>query len=44
MVGIGAGSILLSPVHASALGLLQSPDGGMNLLNNLQVGYGYAVI
>jgi len=41
MVGIGAGSILLSPVQASALGmsLLQGPDGAINLLNNLQVGY-----
>ncbi|KAM4737901.1 uncharacterized protein mbd6 [Anableps anableps] len=37
MVGIGAGSILLSPVQASALGLLQSPDGGINLLNNIQL-------
>ncbi|KAM4563541.1 uncharacterized protein mbd6 isoform 1-T4 [Odontesthes bonariensis] len=39
MVGIGAGSILLSPVQASALGmsLLQGPDGAINLLNNLQL-------
>ncbi|XP_015233269.1 PREDICTED: mucin-5AC-like [Cyprinodon variegatus] len=37
MVGIGAGSIFLSPVQASALGLLQSPDGGINLLNNIQL-------
>uniref|UniRef100_A0A096M5Z0 Proline-rich protein 36-like n=1 Tax=Poecilia formosa TaxID=48698 RepID=A0A096M5Z0_POEFO len=37
MVGLGAGSILLSPVQASALGLLQSPDGGINLLNNIQL-------
>ncbi|XP_012732704.2 proline-rich protein 36 isoform X1 [Fundulus heteroclitus] len=37
MVSIGAGSILLSPVQASALGLLQSPDGGINLLNNIQL-------
>ncbi|KAK5599960.1 hypothetical protein CRENBAI_012989 [Crenichthys baileyi] len=37
MVGIGAGSILLSPVQASALGLLQGPDGGINLLNNIQL-------
>ncbi|XP_061592533.1 mucin-2 [Cololabis saira] len=39
MVGIGAGSILLSPVQASALGLslLQGPDGVINLLNNIQL-------
>ncbi|KAM9752124.1 uncharacterized protein mbd6 [Menidia menidia] len=39
MVGIGGGSILLSPVQASALGmsLLQGPDGAINLLNNLQL-------
>ncbi|XP_041859344.1 proline-rich protein 36 isoform X2 [Melanotaenia boesemani] len=39
MVGIGAGSILLSPVQASALGmsLLQGPDGHINLLNNIQL-------
>nr|XP_020475077.1 proline-rich protein 36-like [Monopterus albus] len=39
MVGIGAGSILLPPVQASALGmpLLQGPDGAINLLNNIQL-------
>lgn len=37
-IGIGAGSILLSPVQASALGMLQGPDGAINLLNNIQVG------
>lgn len=38
-VGIGAGSILLPPVQASALGmpLLQGPDGAINLLNNIQL-------
>lgn len=36
-IGIGAGSILLSPVQASALGMLQGPDGAINLLNNIQV-------
>lgn len=40
MVGIGAGSILLPPVQASALGmpLLQGPDGAINIINNIQVG------
>ncbi|XP_033825547.1 methyl-CpG-binding domain protein 6 [Periophthalmus magnuspinnatus] len=39
MMGLGAGSILLPPVQASALAmpLLQSPDGTINLLNNLQL-------
>nr|XP_020493806.1 proline-rich protein 36-like [Labrus bergylta]XP_029133931.1 proline-rich protein 36-like [Labrus bergylta]XP_029133932.1 proline-rich protein 36-like [Labrus bergylta] len=39
MLGIGAGSILLPPVQASALGmpLLQGPDGAINLLNNIQL-------
>ncbi|KAK7884350.1 hypothetical protein WMY93_027473 [Mugilogobius chulae] len=39
MMGLGAGSILLPPVQASALGmpLLQGPDGTINLLNNLQL-------
>lgn len=39
LVGLGAGSILLPPVQASALGmpLLQGPDGTINLLNNLQL-------
>lgn len=39
MLGIGASSILLPPVQASALGmsLLQGPDGPMNLLNNIQL-------
>ncbi|XP_054635236.1 methyl-CpG-binding domain protein 5 isoform X2 [Dunckerocampus dactyliophorus] len=39
MVGIGAGSILLPPVQTSSLGmpLLQSPDGTINLLNNIQL-------
>ncbi|KAF7655905.1 hypothetical protein LDENG_00048670 [Lucifuga dentata] len=39
MVGLGAGSILLPPVQASALGmpLLQGPDGAINLLNNIQL-------
>ncbi|XP_029974312.1 mucin-6 [Salarias fasciatus] len=39
MVGIGAGSILLPSVQASALGmpLLQGPDGAINLLNNIQL-------
>ncbi|XP_017273284.1 methyl-CpG-binding domain protein 5 [Kryptolebias marmoratus] len=36
-IGIGAGSILLSPVQASALGMLQGPDGAINLLNNIQL-------
>ncbi|XP_013857147.1 mucin-17 [Austrofundulus limnaeus] len=36
-LGIGAGSILLSPVQASALGMLQGPDGGISLLNNIQL-------
>lgn len=40
-LGIGAGSILLSPVQASALGMLQGPDGAINLLNNIQVGHLY---
>uniref|UniRef100_UPI003AAE9856 uncharacterized protein mbd6 n=1 Tax=Centroberyx gerrardi TaxID=166262 RepID=UPI003AAE9856 len=39
MVGLGAGSILLPSVQASALGmpLLQGPDGAINLLNNIQL-------
>ncbi|XP_058498779.1 proline-rich protein 36-like isoform X1 [Solea solea] len=39
MLGIGAGSIILPPVQASALGmpLLQGPDGAINLLNNIQL-------
>ncbi|KAF6735472.1 hypothetical protein FQA47_019963 [Oryzias melastigma] len=39
MVGMEAGSILLSPVQASALGmsLLQGPDGAINLLNSIQL-------
>lgn len=39
LVGLGAGSILLPPVQASPLSmpLLQSPDGTINLLNNLQL-------
>ncbi|XP_075993181.1 uncharacterized protein mbd6 [Genypterus blacodes] len=39
MMGLGAGSILLPPVQASALGmpLLQGPDGAINLLNNIQL-------
>lgn len=39
LLGIGAGSILLPPVQTSALGmpLLQSPDGAMSLLSNIQV-------
>ncbi|XP_072304887.1 uncharacterized protein mbd6 [Eucyclogobius newberryi] len=39
LLGLGAGSILLPPVQTSALGmpLLQSPDGTINLLNNLQL-------
>lgn len=39
LVGLGASSILLPPVQASALGmpLLQGPDGTINLLNNLQL-------
>lgn len=39
LVGLGAGSILLPSVQASALGmpLLQGPDGTINLLNNLQL-------
>lgn len=39
LVGLGAGSILLPPVQGSPLGmpLLQSPDGTINLLNNLQL-------
>ncbi|XP_068589342.1 mucin-17 [Cebidichthys violaceus] len=39
LLGIGAGSILLPSVQASALGmpLLQGPDGAINLLNNLQL-------
>uniref|UniRef100_A0A1A8P079 Methyl-CpG binding domain protein 6 n=1 Tax=Nothobranchius rachovii TaxID=451742 RepID=A0A1A8P079_9TELE len=36
-MAIGAGSILLSPVQASALGMLQGPDGAINLLNNIQL-------
>lgn len=40
MLGMEAGSILLSPVQASALGmsLLQGSDGAINLLNSIQVG------
>ncbi|XP_028307734.1 methyl-CpG-binding domain protein 5 [Gouania willdenowi] len=39
LVGIGAGSILLPSVQASALGMpiLQGPDGAINLLNNIQL-------
>ncbi|CAL9702398.1 unnamed protein product [Knipowitschia caucasica] len=39
LLGLGPGSILLPPVQASALGLplLQSHDGTINLLNNLQL-------
>ncbi|XP_057684037.1 methyl-CpG-binding domain protein 5 [Corythoichthys intestinalis] len=39
MVGIGAGSILLPSVQTSSLSmpLLQSPDGTINLINNLQL-------
>ncbi|KAM3838490.1 uncharacterized protein mbd6 [Diretmus argenteus] len=39
MVGLGAGSLLLPSVQASALGmpLLQGPDGAINLLNNIHL-------
>ncbi|KAM3618489.1 uncharacterized protein V6R79_020997 [Siganus canaliculatus] len=39
MLGVGAGSILLPQVQASALGmpLLQGPDGAISLLNNIQL-------
>lgn len=46
MVGMEAGSILLSPVQASALGmsLLQGPDGAINLLNSIQVIYMFLLL